>query len=67
LGAARVRWALTPRQCEVLERLAIGDSNKEIATSFGMSVRTVEQHVAEILKRAEVDSRLRLVARFWCP
>jgi DNA-binding NarL/FixJ family response regulator len=65
LRSASARWRLSPKQSEVLGRLALGESNKEIAVRLLMSVRTVEQHVAAILKRAKVDSRLRLVARVW--
>jgi DNA-binding CsgD family transcriptional regulator len=65
LRHAGARWGLTPRQIDVLGRLALGDANKEIAARFAMSVRTVEQHVATILERAKADSRLRLVARVW--
>ena len=65
LRHAGARWALTPRQLSVLRHLALGDANKDIATGLGMSVRTVEQHVATMLARAKVESRLRLVAKVW--
>ena len=65
LRDARARWNLTPRQADVLRHLAAGDANKDIAARLSMSVRTVEQHVAAICRRAKVDSRLRLVARVW--
>jgi DNA-binding CsgD family transcriptional regulator len=58
-------WKLSARQTEVLRCLAMGDANKEIATRLGGSLRTIEQHVAAILERAKVDTRLRLVARIW--
>lgn len=65
LEEARIAWRLTARQAHVLERLALGDANKDIAVRFRMSTRTVEQHVADLIRKAGADSRLRLVARFW--
>src|SRR5215813_9666348 len=40
---------LTPREHEVLERIASGESNKVIARSLGLSLHTVKRHVANIL------------------
>jgi DNA-binding CsgD family transcriptional regulator len=65
VAEARARWGLTPRQGEVLARLALGDANKDIASRLQMSVRTVEQHVATILRLAKVESRTGLVAKVW--
>jgi len=59
------RWGLTPRQSEVLRALASGQSNKEIAATLGGSERTVELHVAAILKRSGMGTRARLAANFW--
>jgi pimeloyl-ACP methyl ester carboxylesterase/DNA-binding CsgD family transcriptional regulator len=46
---------LTPREVEVLRRLAGGKTNNEIAEELHVSVRTVERHVANIY--AKVGSR----------
>jgi DNA-binding NarL/FixJ family response regulator len=62
---ARVRWALTPRHASIVKLLARGDANKDIATKLELSIRTVEVHVAEIFRRAKVESRLQLVAKLW--
>jgi DNA-binding NarL/FixJ family response regulator len=62
LGA---RWALTPRQREVLEMLARGASNREIAARIRCAERTVELHVTALLRKSGCDSRARLVAEFW--
>ncbi len=45
--------------------VAQGDANKEIATKLGASLRTIEVHVGSILRKARVESRARLIARFW--
>jgi DNA-binding CsgD family transcriptional regulator len=65
IEAARVRWQLTPRRVDVLRRLALGDSNKDIAARLQISIRTVEEHLAAMMPVAKVDSRLRLVVRVW--
>lgn len=59
------RWSLTPRQREVLQALAAGSSNREIAAALGGSERTVELHVTAILKRSGMGTRARLAANFW--
>ncbi len=42
---------LTPRQREVLKRIAEGRSTKEIAYELNLSVKTVETHRAQIMER----------------
>ena len=51
---------LTPRERQVMELLAVGRSSKEIATALGLSVRTVEGHRREVLRKMEVDSAVQL-------
>lgn len=48
---------LTERQLEVLQVLADGLTNGEIASQLVLSVRTVDRHVAEILAKLGVASR----------
>ncbi|HEX3140661.1 MAG TPA: helix-turn-helix transcriptional regulator, partial [Rhizobacter sp.] len=48
---------LTPRELEVLQRIAAGDSNKLIARAFDLSPHTVKRHVANILDKLGVVSR----------
>ncbi len=48
---------LTPRQDEVLDLLADGLSNADIAKRLFISVRTVEHHVSAILATLDVSSR----------
>ncbi len=65
LALAKQEWRLTERQTAVLRRLALGDANKEIAGQLRITVRTVELHVGDLMRRANVESRLRLVAKLW--
>jgi FixJ family two-component response regulator len=42
---------LTPREREVLERIAMGASNKEAGRQLGISPRTIEVHRARIMEK----------------
>jgi DNA-binding NarL/FixJ family response regulator len=46
--------SLTPRQTEVLRRVAAGRSTKEIARELGISPKTVEFHRAQLMARLDV-------------
>jgi DNA-binding CsgD family transcriptional regulator len=48
---------LTRRQLEVLRHLTTGVSNADIAAALGISVRTVDHHVAAVLMKLSVNSR----------
>jgi DNA-binding NarL/FixJ family response regulator len=48
---------LTPRETEVLRHVALGRSNKEIATALGVSEETIKTHVTHLLVKLEVDNR----------
>lgn len=55
---------LTVREVEVLELLAEGLRNAEIAERLVISSRTVEHHVAAILRKLDAHTRGHAVARF---
>jgi DNA-binding NarL/FixJ family response regulator len=42
---------VTPRELEVLKLLALGRSNKEVATALDISVKTVDAHRANIMRK----------------
>jgi LuxR family transcriptional regulator, maltose regulon positive regulatory protein len=48
---------LSPRELEVLSRIAAGDSNKLIARALELSPHTVKRHVANILDKLGMRSR----------
>ena len=56
--------ALTPRQHEVLELLAQGRGNKEIADLLGVSEHTVHRHVADVLVRLGARTRAQAATLF---
>jgi DNA-binding NarL/FixJ family response regulator len=45
---------LTPRQREVLQLIAEGNSTKEIAASLNLSAKTVETHRAQLMERLNI-------------
>lgn len=56
-GERAAAEALSPRELDVLRRIAAGDSNKLIARAFDLSPHTVKRHVANILGKLGVDTR----------
>ncbi|KQV98054.1 response regulator transcription factor [Rhizobacter sp. Root1221] len=52
---------LTPRQTDVLALLLQGNPNKLIARELGLSVETVKDHVAAVLRALGVSSRTQAV------
>jgi DNA-binding CsgD family transcriptional regulator len=54
---------LTPRQWEVLRRVATGASNTKIARDLGLSEATVRKHLENVFVRLGVQSRTEAVAR----
>jgi DNA-binding CsgD family transcriptional regulator len=54
---------LTPRQWEVLRRVAMGASNTQIARTLGLSEATVRKHLENVFLRLDVQSRTEAVAR----
>ncbi|OZD72919.1 response regulator [Rhodococcoides fascians] len=65
VDAALLIDKLTPRERDVLELLARGDTNADIAVQLGMRESTVKSHVSRILTALLVTNRVQaaLVAR----
>jgi len=54
---------ISGREREVLELLAAGHSNKEIARLLGISPNTVKTHVAALLGKLEVTRRTQAIRK----
>jgi LuxR family maltose regulon positive regulatory protein len=54
---------LTSREIEVLELLAVGDSNQTIADKLFITVRTVKKHTSNIYGKLNVNNRTQAVAQ----
>lgn len=52
---------LSNREIEVLDEIAHGNSNKEIARSLGISDQTVKNHITSILRKLAVNDRTQAV------
>ena len=52
---------LSDRESEVLRLIALGYSNKEIAARLDLSVKTVEAHKANAMRKLDMHSRIDIV------
>lgn len=55
--ALETAFGLSTREAEVLEWIARGKSNRDIATILGLSPRTVTKHVEQIFQKLGVENR----------
>lgn len=53
---------LTVRESEVLRHIALGYSNREIAEKMNISVKTIEAHKANALKKLDMGSRREIMS-----
>ena len=61
--AALKSLGLTGQELKVLETLAAGHSNKEIARTLGVSPNTVKTHVGNLFGKLEVRRRTQAIAK----
>ncbi len=61
LDLIRRLQSLTPQQARVLNMLADGLLNKQIAYELGVSEATIKAHVSAVLQKLDVDSRTQAV------
>jgi len=58
----RLRYALTPREREVLDLLCCGRTNRDISECLDVSLATVKTHLAHIFEKLGVETRAAAVA-----
>lgn len=54
------KYKLTPREVEIVDKIAQGHSNKEVGLAFSICERTVKHHLTSIFTKVGVSSRLEL-------
>ncbi|RYF54110.1 MAG: response regulator transcription factor [Comamonadaceae bacterium] len=62
MADSMTREALTAREIQVLEQLATGDGNREVARRLGIATGTVKTHVNAIMTKLAVTSRTHAVS-----
>lgn len=60
---ARTSLAITDREFEVLELLAAGCANKEIAQKLGVSLNTVKTHIARLFEKLSASRRTEAILK----
>ena len=50
---------LSPREIEILQLVALGKRNQEIAAELGISIQTVKNHISAVLHKLGVPNRTR--------
>jgi DNA-binding CsgD family transcriptional regulator len=65
LGAALVAHGLTVREADVLGLVALGGSNRDVATRLGLSDRTVQKHLQHAFRKLDVTTRSAASSRAW--
>ena len=59
-ATSRKEYGLTPRELDIIAKIAGGRSNKEVGEEFSISERTVKHHLTNIFTKVGVSSRLQL-------
>jgi DNA-binding CsgD family transcriptional regulator len=53
---------LTKRELDIIRRIAVGASNREVAKQLSISEKTVSRHLANVYAKLDVSSRTAAVA-----
>ena len=60
-GSAHVFAPLSPREVQILDNIAQGRTNKEVAYALAISEQTVKNHMSSILRKLSVNDRTQAV------
>jgi DNA-binding NarL/FixJ family response regulator len=60
-GSSHVFAPLSPREVQILDNIAQGMTNKEVAYTLAISEQTVKNHMSSILRKLSVNDRTQAV------
>jgi DNA-binding NarL/FixJ family response regulator len=60
-GTSSVSSLLTAREHEIVRLLALGNANREVATRLGITIRTVESHRANVMRKLNLHTLAQLI------
>ena len=60
-GSSHVFAPLSPREVQILDNIAQGRTNKEVAYALAISEQTVKNHMSSILRKLSVNDRTQAV------
>lgn len=60
-GGSQEQAPLSERELQVIELVAAGMTNQDIAEKLEISKRTVDNHISNILTKTETENRVALV------
>jgi two-component system response regulator DegU len=60
-ATSRPATALTRRECEVLQKAALGLSNRQIGEELGIAEQTVKNHLGSAMKKLSIHDRTHAV------
>lgn len=63
LHPSRIEWGLTPREKEILECLAEGNTYQKIASKLFISISTVRTHIMSIYEKLQVNSKIEAIRK----
>src|SRR6266404_2873302 len=60
-GSTKIFSPLSPREVQILDSIAQGRTNKEVAYALAISEQTVKNHMSSILRKLSVNDRTQAV------
>ncbi|TVP56683.1 MAG: LuxR family transcriptional regulator [Nodularia sp. (in: Bacteria)] len=60
-GASQTPVSLSDRELQIIDLVAAGLTNQDIAVKLEISKRTVDNHISNILTKTQTDNRVALV------
>jgi len=65
LDRVKIQFHLTDRECEVIEQLMKGWTNKEIALEIAISEQTVKEHIKHIMDKTQTSTRTGILVQIF--